>query len=42
VINLWAGEAHALAEARPAAEVVAKLGREARRALAAAADAWPR
>ncbi len=33
VINLWAGEAHALAEARPAAEVVAKLDREAREAL---------
>jgi nitronate monooxygenase len=42
VINLWAGEAHMLAEARPAAEVVAKLDRDARRALAAAADAWPR
>jgi len=35
VINLWAGEAHGLAEARPAAEVVAKLDREAREALAA-------
>jgi len=33
-INLWAGEAHALAEARPAAEVVAKLDREAREAAA--------
>jgi len=33
VINLWAGEAHALAEARPAAEVVAKLNREAREVL---------
>jgi len=32
VINLWAGEAHALAEARPAAEVVAGLDAEARRA----------
>ena len=30
VINLWAGEAHALAEARPAAEVVAKLDEDAR------------
>jgi nitronate monooxygenase len=40
VINLWAGEAHALAEARPAAEVVAKLDEEARRALGAAADQW--
>ncbi len=33
VINLWSGEVHALAEARPAAEVVAKLDREAREAL---------
>jgi nitronate monooxygenase len=33
LINLWAGEAHALAEARPAAEVVATLAREARAAL---------
>jgi len=41
VINLWAGEAHALAEARPAAEVVARLDQEARRALSAAADQWP-
>lgn len=41
VINLWAGEAHALAEARPAAEVIAKLDEEARRALSAAADRWP-
>jgi len=41
VINLWAGEAHALAEARPAAEVVAKLDQEARQALSAAADQWP-
>lgn len=38
VINLWAGEGHALAEARPAAQVVAKLAREARQALAAAAQ----
>jgi nitronate monooxygenase len=41
VINLWAGEAHALAEARPAAEVVAKLDDDARRALSAAAGRWP-
>jgi nitronate monooxygenase len=41
VINLWAGEAHALVEARPAAEVVAKLDEEARRALSAAARQWP-
>jgi nitronate monooxygenase len=41
VINLWAGETHALAVVRPAAEVVAKLDDEARRALRAAADQWP-
>jgi nitronate monooxygenase len=36
-INLWAGQAHALAREEPAAEVVARLDREARQALAAAA-----
>ncbi len=36
LINLWAGEAHQLAEARPAAEVVARLAAGAREALAAA------
>jgi len=36
VINLWAGEAHALAAEAPAAEVVARLMDEARAALAAA------
>jgi nitronate monooxygenase len=41
VINLWAGAAHALAEARPAGEVVAKLDEEMRRALSAAANQWP-
>ena len=35
-INLWAGEAHALARERPAAEVVAELARDARAALARA------
>jgi nitronate monooxygenase len=40
-INLWAGEAHALAEARPAAEVVSSLDREARQALSSAIGAWP-
>jgi nitronate monooxygenase len=35
--NLWAGEAHALAQDRPAAEVVATLHRDARAALARAA-----
>lgn len=39
-INLWAGEAHALAEERPAAEVVATLDGEARQALRSAAGAW--
>jgi nitronate monooxygenase len=36
VINLWAGEAHELAEEQPAAAVVARLVDEARTALAAA------
>ncbi|HWH96670.1 MAG TPA: nitronate monooxygenase [Baekduia sp.] len=35
--NLWAGEAHALATERPAADVVAELHRGARKALARAA-----
>jgi nitronate monooxygenase len=39
-INLWAGEAHALAEDRPAAEVVARLDGEARQALSSATGAW--
>jgi nitronate monooxygenase len=38
VINLWAGEAHALAEAIPAADVVARLAADARAALAAAQE----
>jgi nitronate monooxygenase len=38
VINLWAGQAHALAEERPAAEIVARLADEARAALAQAAE----
>jgi hypothetical protein len=33
LINLWAGEAHALAQERPAAAVVAQLAREAAAAL---------
>jgi nitronate monooxygenase len=33
VINLWAGEAHRLAEERPAAELVGRLASEAREAL---------
>ncbi len=36
-VNLWAGQAHRLAEARPAAEIVARLAAEARDAAAAAA-----
>jgi nitronate monooxygenase len=35
-INLWAGEAHALAREKPAAEIVAELAAGAREALAAA------
>jgi nitronate monooxygenase len=42
LINLWAGEAHGLAEELPAAEVVAKLAGEARAALAAAQRALTR
>jgi nitronate monooxygenase len=38
VINLWAGQAHELAEERPAAEVVARLAADAREALAQAAE----
>ena len=37
-INLWAGQAHALAPELPAAEIVAVLGAEARAALREAAD----
>jgi nitronate monooxygenase len=37
-INLWAGQAHELATEEPAAEVVARLAREARAAIAAAHD----
>jgi len=33
-INLWAGQAHALAVAEPAGEIVRRLGREAREAAA--------
>ncbi|MEA2381357.1 MAG: nitronate monooxygenase [Solirubrobacteraceae bacterium] len=38
VINLWAGQAHALAEERPAAEIVARLAEEARAAAAQVAE----
>jgi nitronate monooxygenase len=40
-INLWAGEAHPLAEEMPAAKLVAKLDREARQALGSTAATWP-
>ena len=33
LVNLWAGEAYGLAREEPAAEVVERLGREARAAL---------
>jgi nitronate monooxygenase len=36
IINLWAGQAHALAAARPAAEITRTLAADARAALAAA------
>jgi nitronate monooxygenase len=36
VVNLWAGEAHELAEDRPAAEIVRSLAEDARQALRAA------
>jgi nitronate monooxygenase len=39
-INLWAGEAYALAQERPAAEIVATLAADARVALAAAHGRW--
>jgi nitronate monooxygenase len=35
-VNLWAGQAHALAVSEPAADVVRRLGRDARTALARA------
>jgi nitronate monooxygenase len=34
LVNLWAGQAHELAQEAPAAEVVARLDRDARRAIA--------
>ena len=40
--NLWAGQAHALAEARPAGELVTTLAAEARAALVSAAGGTPR
>jgi nitronate monooxygenase len=38
VLNLWAGQAHELAHAEPAGELVRRLSDEARAALTAAAD----
>jgi nitronate monooxygenase len=38
VVNLWAGQAHALARELPAAELVRELAQEARAALAAASS----
>ena len=35
-VNLWAGQAHELAEEVPAAQLVERLGADARAALAAA------
>jgi nitronate monooxygenase len=40
-INLWAGQAHELAVAEPAAEIVARLDTKAREALAQASARWP-
>jgi nitronate monooxygenase len=41
-INLWAGEAHALASEQPAAELVRRWSQDARTALAdALAQRWP-
>ena len=41
LVNLWAGQAHALAAEAPAAEIVARLDRDARRALAEARRRLP-
>ena len=38
--NLWAGQAHALARDEPAADLVRRLGAEARAALRAAVARW--
>jgi nitronate monooxygenase len=37
-INLWAGQAHELAQPLPAGEIVRTLGRDARAALAQASE----
>ncbi len=42
MINLWAGEAHALARELPAAEIVARLSRDAGAALAGASARYGR
>jgi nitronate monooxygenase len=41
-INLWAGQAHVLASAEPAGEIVRSLSRDARKALADAAQEFER
>lgn len=40
VINLWAGQAHALARTEPAAEITRRLAADARAAIGAAAERW--
>lgn len=40
LINLWAGQAHALAQERPAEEITLELAAGARQAIAAAARRW--
>src|SRR3954470_10314866 len=40
VVNLWAGQAHALASGEPAGELVRRLGADARRALREAAERY--
>jgi nitronate monooxygenase len=40
--NLWAGQAHELAQARPAREIVAEMGEEARRTLLEAHERFAR
>jgi nitronate monooxygenase len=42
LVNLWAGEAYALGEEAPAAEVAVTLAEDARKALAATAARWGR
>jgi nitronate monooxygenase len=39
--NLWAGQAHELAQARPAAEIVREMGADARSVLREIGQIWP-